>query len=52
MLSVNKGKDRVFLRFDSFEDFEPYFKLSPHMRTISEEVTLRAMGLLLRAWLI
>ena len=51
MLSVNRGKNRVLLRFDSLEDFEPwYIKLSPCMMTISEVVTLRAIGLLLRAW--
>lgn len=40
VLSVDRGKSRAFLRFDSFEDFECWYaKLSPSMRTISEVVT-------------
>ena len=41
VLSVDRGNNRVFLRFDGFEDFEPWYtKLSPSMRTISEVVTV------------
>jgi hypothetical protein len=40
VLSVDRGRSRAFLRFDSFGDFECWYtKLSPCMRTISEAVT-------------
>lgn len=48
VFSVDNGAKRSFLRFDSFDDFEPwYLELEPGMKTLSEVVMSDARKLVL-----
>lgn len=48
VFSIDNGTSRSFVRFDSFEDFEPWYQeLDPNKRTLSEVITSDTRKLIL-----